>query len=121
MLELSRGFQRSPSGYSAAGEPMRRLATRTGLPVIAGVLDGTEVLLVLSVQGPQHLQLRSAEGTRNPWHATSLGKALVAALPEEEHERLLSGPPAVTPRTITDPDRLRAELAHVRERGWAEV
>ncbi|WP_433455078.1 IclR family transcriptional regulator [Streptomyces sp. CA-142005] len=143
VLELSRGFQRSPSGYGAAGEPMRRLATRTGLPVIAGVLDGTEVLLVLSVQGTQHLQLRSAEGTRNPWHATSLGTALVAglahgelhvvrddpqiareraALPEEQRERLLSGPlPAVTPRTITDPDRLCAELAHVRERGWAEV
>ncbi|WP_330342084.1 IclR family transcriptional regulator domain-containing protein [Streptomyces sp. NBC_00557] len=27
----------------------------------------------------------------------------------------------MTPRTVTDPDRLRAELAQVRERGWAEV
>jgi DNA-binding IclR family transcriptional regulator len=122
VLELSRGFQRSPAGYSAAAAPMRRLATRTGLPAIAGILHGTDVLLVLSVQGTQHLQLRSAEGTRNPWHATSLGKALVAALPEEERERLLSGPlPAVTPRTITDPARLRDELALVRQRGWSEV
>ncbi|MER6981602.1 IclR family transcriptional regulator, partial [Streptomyces carpinensis] len=122
VLELSRGFQRSPAGYSAAAAPMRRLAARTGLPVIAGILHGTDVLLVLSVQGTQHLQLRSAEGTRNPWHATSLGKALVAGLPEEEREHLLRGPlPQVTPRTITDPDRLRAELALVRERGWGEV
>ncbi|WP_306192676.1 IclR family transcriptional regulator [Streptomyces sp. MK5] len=122
VLELSRGFQRSPAGYSAAAAPMRRLAARTGLPVIAGILHGADVLLVLSVQGTQHLQLRSAEGTRNPWHATSLGKALAAALPEEEREQLLSGPlPAVTPRTITDPGRLRAELALVRQRGWSEV
>ena len=122
VLELARGFQRSPAGYSAAAEPMRRLAARTGLPVIAGILSGSDVLLVLSVQGTQHLQLRSAEGTRNPWHATSLGKALVAGLPEEEREALLSGPlPAVTSRTITDPDRLRAELDEVRARGWAEV
>ncbi|WP_330460886.1 IclR family transcriptional regulator [Streptomyces sp. NBC_00820] len=122
VLELSRGFQRSPAGYSAAAAPMRRLAARTGLPVIAGVLQGADVLLVLSVQGTQHLQLRSAEGTRNPWHATSLGKALVAGLPEEDRERLLSEPlAAVTPRTVTDPDLLRAELALVRRRGWAEV
>ncbi|MEU4152801.1 IclR family transcriptional regulator [Streptomyces sp. NPDC026659] len=122
VLELSRGFQRSAAGYSAAAGPMGRLAARTGLPVIAGVLDGADVLLVLTVQGTQHLQLRSAEGTRNPWHATSLGKALVAQLPEAEREELLKGPlPAVTPRTVTDPELLRAELARVRERGWAEV
>ncbi|MDQ0994173.1 IclR family transcriptional regulator [Streptomyces sp. V3I7] len=122
VLELSRGFQRSPAGYSAAAGPMHRLAARTGLPVIAGILHGSDVLLVLSAQGTQHIQLRSAEGTRNPWHATALGKAIAAGLPEQERERLLSGPlPAMTPRTITDPDRLRAELALVRERGWAEV
>ncbi|MFD5585750.1 IclR family transcriptional regulator [Streptomyces sp. NPDC127063] len=122
VLELSRGFQRSPAGYSAAAAPMRRLAARTGLPAIAGILHESDVLLVLTVQGTQHLQLRSAEGTRNPWNATSLGKALVAALPEPARERLLAGPlPAVTARTTTDPDALRAELAEIRARGWAEV
>ncbi|MGW8380821.1 IclR family transcriptional regulator [Streptomyces sp. ODS28] len=122
VLELSRAFQRSPAGYSAAALPMRRLASRTGLPAIAGILEGGDVLLVLTVQGTQHLQLRSAEGTRNPWHATALGKALVAGLPEAEREELLRGPLSrVTPLTVTDPDALRAELAQARERGWAEV
>ena len=122
VLEFSRGFQRSPVGYSAAAAPMRRLAARTGLPVIAGVLDGPEVLLVLSVQGNQHLQLRSAEGTRNPWHATSMGKALTALLPEGERESLLAGAlSATTSRTVTDPGALRGELARVRAQGWAEV
>ncbi len=122
VLELSRGFQRSPAGYSAAAAPMRRLAAATGLPAIAGVLAGEDILLVLSVQGTQHLQLRSAEGTRNPWHAMSLGKALVAALPEDDRENLLAGALLpVTPRTRTDPGVLRAELAEVRRTGWAEV
>lgn len=122
VLDFSRGFQRSPAGYSAAAGPMRRLAARTGLPAIAGILDGGEVLLVLSVQGSQHLQLRSAEGTRNPWHATSLGRALASALPGREAEELLGKPlPAVTARTVTDPEALREELARVRARGWAEV
>jgi DNA-binding IclR family transcriptional regulator len=122
VLEFSRGFQRSPAGYSAAAAPLRRLAARTGLPAIAGILDGREVLLVLSAQGTQHLQLRSAEGTRNPWHATSLGRALAAELPEEELAPLLAGElPAPTAHTVTDPGALREELARVRARGWAEV
>lgn len=122
VLEFSRGFQRSPAGYSAAAAPLRRLAARTGLPAIAGILDGREVLLVLSAQGTQHLQLRSAEGTRNPWHATSLGRALAAELGEEELAPLLTGGlSAPTAHTVTDPDALRDELTRVRARGWAEV
>jgi DNA-binding IclR family transcriptional regulator len=122
VLEFSRGFQRSPAGYSAAAAPMRRLAARTGLPAIAGILDGSEVLLVLSAEGTQHLQLRSAEGTRNPWHATSMGQALASLLPEEELTALLgAGLPAPTKHTVTDPEALRERLALVRERGWAEV
>ncbi len=122
VLEFSRGFQRSPAGYSAAADPLRRLAARTGLPAIAGILDGDEVLLVLSVQGSQHLQLRSAEGTRNPWHATSMGRALVSTLPAPEFEALLAGDlPATTSRTLTDPGALREEVARVQTRGWAEV
>ncbi|MFG2225000.1 IclR family transcriptional regulator [Streptomyces sp. NPDC048644] len=122
VLELSRGFHRSPAGYSAAAAPMRHLAARTGLPAIAGILYDRDVLLVLTAQGTQHLQLRSAEGTRNAWHATSLGKALVAALPPREREELLTaGLRQVTDRTLTDPDGLRAELDRVTGQGWAEV
>lgn len=122
VLEFSRGFQRSPAGYSAAAAPMRRLAARTGLPAIAGILDGGEVLLVLSAQGTQHLQLRSAEGTRNPWHASSMGKALASVLPEEQLTALLSaGLRSPTAHTVTDPEVLRKQLAQVRAQGWADV
>ncbi|MFG2141009.1 IclR family transcriptional regulator [Streptomyces sp. NPDC048650] len=122
VLELARGFQRSDAGWAAASGPLRRLAARTGLPAIAGVLDGGDVLLVHTIEGTQHLQLRSAEGTRNPWHATSLGKALVAALPDREREALLAAPlVAVTPRTVTTGDAAREELTRVRTQGWAEA
>jgi len=53
-------------------------------------------------------------------HATSLGKAILAALPPDELNDYLSRPlRAVTPRTQTDPDALRAELDEVRARGFA--
>jgi IclR family transcriptional regulator, acetate operon repressor len=49
------------------------------------------------------------------------GKAILAMLPPDRQERWLSRPiPAVTPRTVTDPDELRAQLTTIRSRGWAD-
>jgi len=55
-----------------------------------------------------------------PMHATSLGKAILAALPEPELADYLAKPLIkVTPVTQTDPELLREELAVTRERGFA--
>ncbi|WP_109472293.1 IclR family transcriptional regulator [Ornithinimicrobium cavernae] len=48
------------------------------------------------------------------------GKAILAFLPGPEQERYLAEPiESATPRTITDPDALRADLARTRGRGFA--
>jgi IclR family acetate operon transcriptional repressor len=57
-----------------------------------------------------------------PMHATALGKAALAAMPDEHLERLLERPlKAVTPRTITDPTELRSDIEATRRRGWGQV
>lgn len=59
-------------------------------------------------------------GRRMCAHCTAAGKALLAYLPPEELERALPAQlDRFTPRTITDLDQLRRELAHVREQGYA--
>jgi IclR family acetate operon transcriptional repressor len=46
------------------------------------------------------------------------GKAILAMLPPDRQERWLSRPiPVATPRTVTDPDELRAQLAAIRTSG----
>jgi len=48
------------------------------------------------------------------------GKAILSMLPVDQQESWLSRPiTALTPKTVTDPDALRAELAEARSRGWA--
>ena len=56
-----------------------------------------------------------------PLHATAMGKAFLAAMDDAQVRALLSGEPLerLTPRTITDMDTLLAQLAQIRERGWA--
>jgi len=59
-------------------------------------------------------------GRRVPLHATGVGKALLAQLPDEEIVRILdlAGMPTVTPHTITDPAVLLQDVRASRIRGY---
>jgi DNA-binding IclR family transcriptional regulator len=89
--------------------------------VQVAVPDGREVVYVERLDSPQTLRLFLEVGRRNSAHSTSTGKVLLAFRPEQELEKLLRGwkLAAKTPRTITDQDRLRSELARVRRQGYA--
>nr|WP_255430115.1 IclR family transcriptional regulator C-terminal domain-containing protein [Streptomonospora sp. PA3] len=60
-------------------------------------------------------------GAPAPLHATGVGKAVLAGMPQEERDVLLGEPPydRCTPSTRTTREELAADLAEVAERGWA--
>jgi len=98
------------------------LAERTEETVNLAVLDGDLVLNVDQITGPRSIVSMSWVGRRTPYHCTSNGKVLVAFLPEAERERLLSSPlERETANTVVEPERLRAQLAEVRARGYAQT
>lgn len=84
------------------------------------VLDGTDVLYVVKLSGFQSVSLITRAGRRLPWHSTGAGKAIAAYEREQVVDGLLSHPVArYTRYTLTDPVKLRRELARIRERGYA--
>jgi len=94
------------------------LSRQFGETVHFGRLDGAYVVYLAKRESVHPLRLYSAIGRRLPAHATALGKVLLSQ--RDDYEELLTWPlPALTSRTITDRERLRAELAAVRERGYA--
>ena len=96
------------------------LSGRFGETVHLGRLDGGYVVYLAKRESVHPLRLFSAIGRRLPAHATALGKALLAERDQAELDRLLPAPlPGLTRHTITDPARLRTELAAVRARGYA--
>lgn len=99
---------------------LRRLMETTGESVLLMVRDGTETLTLHKVDGPA-FRTTTDPGDRGPLHSSAAGKALLAALPPAERERLVRQLPltARTPHTVTDPARLLAQLEHVAEQGWA--
>ncbi len=58
---------------------------------------------------------------RDSMHNTSVGKAYLSTLPDDELERVIEAMPleAKTERTITSKDELRREIEEVRRRGYA--
>jgi IclR family transcriptional regulator, KDG regulon repressor len=81
------------------------------------------VVYVDRLESSQTLRLFTETGRRVPLHCTSSGKVLLAHLDDDQLAGLLAGMPmpALTPHTITDLEAMRAELARVRRRGWAEA
>ncbi len=84
------------------------------------VLDGTDALYIERIAGRDAVHVITRPGGRLPLHATGVGLVLLAYAADDVLERVLRAPlRRYTRRTITDPGRLRRELAEVRRTGFA--
>jgi DNA-binding IclR family transcriptional regulator len=106
---------------SVAKSVMQNLLLRFGETINLGVLDDGHVTYIEVLQSPSALRIAAIPGERNPVHCTSLGKAMLAFLPEPEVEAILEQHPMVrrTPRTITQKKHFLEHLASIRERAVA--
>jgi IclR family pca regulon transcriptional regulator len=93
------------------------LSQRLHDSVSLAILTGDEVQYTGRVSTSRIMSAHIAIGTRLPAYPTALGRVMLADLPEPPLTELLP----LTPRTITDPARLKAVLKRVREEGYALV
>jgi IclR family acetate operon transcriptional repressor len=98
-----------------------RVVEQVGESANLAVLDGDAVVYVAQVPSPHSMRMFTEVGRRVLPHCTGVGKALLSALSDDQVRAILArtGMPAQTEHTITSPDALVAELALVRERGYA--
>ena len=84
-------------------------------------LDRNAVVYIEQVPAPRMVRMFTEPGNRVPPHATGTGKVLLAYHGEEVAESVIqqTGLVRFTPHTVTDPRRLRQELAAIREQGYA--
>jgi DNA-binding IclR family transcriptional regulator len=102
---------------------MEELNTELGETVHLGVLEGTQVRYVDAVESERALRVVARTGTLVPAHCTSLGKALLAQMTDQQVADLYptSAEPfsARTDRSITTQADLMREIAKARARGYA--
>jgi len=100
---------------------MRRLMEQSGETTNLGILDGTEAVFIDQVQCRETMRTIVRLGSRVPLHASGVGKAIFAALPDEQIEAILKvrGLQRITENTITAPETMWASLRVIRQRGFS--
>ncbi|WNS79940.1 IclR family transcriptional regulator [Domibacillus sp. DTU_2020_1001157_1_SI_ALB_TIR_016] len=120
-LEVSSRLLESLDVRSEAQDVLRQLEAETNEVVHLVVYDRGEVVYIEKLDGHEALRMHSKVGRRAPVHCTSVGKAILAHLPQSEVNDILErrGLPVHTDQTITTKEAYLAELARVREAGYA--
>jgi len=100
---------------------LERLAGQLELSAHLGVLDGRDVVYLGRATPNVHLVSNVRVGTRLPAHATTIGRIILAHLPEREVEELFSGAAltAATEKTPTTMGDLLTQLRSDRALGQA--
>jgi IclR family pca regulon transcriptional regulator len=123
VLELGYSYLSSLGLPELAPPHMERLVAQVNESSSISVLDDTDIVYVVRVPTRRIMSITLSVGTRLPAYATSMGRVLLAALPEAELDvrlnRIEIRP--LSAHTIKDVATLREVLGRVRRQGWAAV
>ncbi len=123
LLRLARTVDVREAVVEVARPALETLARQTRETITLSIVEPDGSLSVVSqIDPPSLLKISDWLGRRYPLHASSSGKLLLSAMPDDRLDTLLAAPlERLTPHTITDADALRRELTGVRERGVATI
>lgn len=110
------------AGLAAEVEPiLTELQQLTGHTVHFAVRAGDAAVYLSKVEGDKPYQMASRVGMQIQLHCTSIGKAILASLPDAEVEELLERTTELQRATghVADPKVLHHQLSTIRERGYA--
>jgi IclR family pca regulon transcriptional regulator len=123
VLTLARAYLASSPVPRIAQGFLENVSETLGESCSLSILHGEEVIYIARSTRKRIGSLHRDVGAHLPAHCTSMGRALLAALPDAELERFLANVKlrSFTPYTVTDDGDLRAILEKVRRNGYSLV
>ncbi len=123
VLELGYAYLSSLTLPEVAMPHLEQLVEQVHESSSVSELDGNDVVYIARVPTKRIMTVTISVGTRFPAYATSMGRVLLAAQPEDRLEAYLGATSldGLTGHTITNPAALRRELRRIRAQGWALV
>ena len=120
-FRVGSAFLRSRNLVAMSRAGMRQLMDATGETVNLGIEEDGDVVFVAQIESHAPIRAFFRPGRRTAIHASGIGKALLATMPDEQVAEIFATkkPAAFTPKTITGHKAMQAELATSRARGWA--
>lgn len=123
ILDLGFAYLSSMPIWNLAEPLMEQLAGQVHESCSAAALDGDDIVYVMRVPTHKIMSISLGVGSRLPAFCTSLGRVLLAGLPEGEARLRLTAArrDALTRHTVTDVDLLMSRIAMARRQGWSLV
>ena len=123
ILDLGFAYLSSMPIWNLAEPVMEALVEQVKESCSAAALEGTDIVYVLRVPTRKIMSIGLGVGSRLPAYCTSMGRMLLAGLPEEDALRRLrsSKRTPFTRHTLVDVDALFAKVQQARKQGWCLV
>jgi IclR family pca regulon transcriptional regulator len=123
ILDLGFAYLSSMPIWNLAEPVMESLVDAVKESCSAAVLEGSDIVYVLRVPTRKIMRIGLGVGSRLPAWCTSMGRVLLAGLPDEEVQRRVraSERSAFTRHTLTDADAILAKVQQARRQGWCLV
>lgn len=123
ILDLGFAYLSSQPLWNLAMPAMETLSEAVQESCSAGVLDGLEVVYVVRVHAHKIMSTNLGVGSRLPAFWTSMGRVLLAGLPQPQLLALLANCPRepFTRYTLTEDADLLGAIEVVRQQGWALI
>jgi len=121
VMSLGSGFYFAARIDEFMAPELRQLVEVHGDASSVAMLEGADVVYIAHHSTQRARRATAVVGARYPAHATSLGRVLLAGLPDAALEDVLARmqPVALTSRTVTDKAELRRLILQAREQGFA--
>ncbi|MFC7141876.1 IclR family transcriptional regulator [Halosimplex aquaticum] len=120
ILDMATHVRDQVGNYDVIRSEVDTLAEETGEIAQFGIEEHGKVSYLYKTTGERGVETASRVGTQQPMYSTSLGKTILAYLPEERTEEIVHAQAyeALTPMTITSAEELYEDLEAIRERGY---
>jgi IclR family pca regulon transcriptional regulator len=121
MLTLANTYTASSTLANAAQPILERMSATHGESFSVATLDGDDIVYIARSSVTRVMSVDLHIGSRLPAFCTSMGRVLLAYLPQDQLEQYFSRVhmQQFTPRTIVSQDKLRLALRNVRRNGYA--
>ncbi|XVH33194.1 IclR family transcriptional regulator (plasmid) [Haloferacaceae archaeon DSL9] len=119
-LDMARYVRNEVGNYDVIKDEVDSLAEETGEIGQFGIEEHNNVSYLYKAMGHRAVVTASQVGTQQPIYSTSLGKTILAYLPEDRQKEILRSVEfeQITPHTITTQNELREEINRILDRGY---
>ncbi|MBX9991968.1 IclR family transcriptional regulator domain-containing protein [Phreatobacter oligotrophus] len=123
VLQLGYAYLSSTPLTAVLQNALERLSEEIGESSSASLLDGRDIVYVARAATKRIMSVGLSVGSRLPAYCTSMGRVLLAALPEDEARRRVeaSDRRALTRATATSVEAVMARVAAARTAGYAVI